>query len=100
MFWSFGVKERRVTDILDGQKGDRGGGPKMAKIQYGVKPDLFKITRKHTSESVLMVNELLCHRGARKYDGTQTLCLLVNAVGKRRERRGFAGGDPKADLFA
>ena len=27
----------RVNDILDGQKGDQGGGPKMAKIQYGGK---------------------------------------------------------------
>ena len=25
----------RVNDILDGQKGDQGGGSKMAKIQYG-----------------------------------------------------------------
>ena len=34
----------RVDDILEGQKGDQGGGPKKAKIQYGVKPDIFKIT--------------------------------------------------------
>ena len=27
----------RVNDILDSQKGDQGGGPKMAKFQYGVK---------------------------------------------------------------
>ena len=27
----------RVNDILDGQKGDQGGGPKMAKILGGVK---------------------------------------------------------------
>ena len=32
----------RVDDILEGQKGDQGGGPKLAKIQYGVKPDIFK----------------------------------------------------------
>ena len=32
----------RVDDILEGQKGDQGGGPKMAKIQYGVKLDTFK----------------------------------------------------------
>ena len=25
----------RVDDILEGQKGDQGGGAKMAKIQYG-----------------------------------------------------------------
>ena len=34
----------KVNDIMEGQKGDQGGGPKMAKIQYGVKPDIFKIT--------------------------------------------------------
>ena len=27
----------KVNDIWEGQKGDQGGGPKMAKIQYGVK---------------------------------------------------------------
>ena len=32
----------RYDDILEGQKGDPGGGPKLAKIQYGVKPDIFK----------------------------------------------------------
>ena len=32
----------RVDDILEGQKGDQGGSPKMAKIQHGVKPDIFK----------------------------------------------------------
>ena len=32
----------RVNDILEGQKGDQGGSPKMAKIQYGVKPDICK----------------------------------------------------------
>ena len=32
----------RVGDILEGQKGDQGVGPKLAKIQYGVKPDIFK----------------------------------------------------------
>ena len=39
-FGVFGVF--KVNDILEGQKGDKGGGPKMAKIQYGVKPDIFK----------------------------------------------------------
>ena len=32
----------RVNDISEGQQGDRGGDQKMAKIQYGVKPDIFK----------------------------------------------------------
>ena len=32
----------RVDDILEGQKGDQGGCPKLAKIQFGVKPDIFK----------------------------------------------------------
>ena len=32
----------RVDDILEGQKGDQGGGPKLAKIHFGVKPDIFK----------------------------------------------------------
>ena len=32
----------KVNDIWEGQKGDQGGGPKMAKIQYGEKPDIFK----------------------------------------------------------
>ena len=32
-----------VNDILEGQKGDQAGGPKMAKIQHGVKPDIFEI---------------------------------------------------------
>ena len=27
----------RVDDILEGQKGDQGGAPKLAKIQYGIK---------------------------------------------------------------
>ena len=27
-------------DILEGQKGDQ-GGPKLTKIQHGVKPDIF-----------------------------------------------------------
>ena len=31
-----------VNDILEGQKGDQGGGPKMAIIQNGVKPDIFE----------------------------------------------------------
>ena len=35
----------RVDDILEDQKGDQGGGPKKTKIQYGVEPDIFKITR-------------------------------------------------------
>ena len=38
----FGVSVFKVIDILEGQKGDQGGGPKMAKIQYGLKPDIFK----------------------------------------------------------
>ncbi len=29
-------------DISENQKGDQGGGPKMAKISGGVKPDIFK----------------------------------------------------------
>ena len=40
--WVFRVF--RVDDILEGQKGDQEGGPKLSKIQYGVKPDIFKIT--------------------------------------------------------
>ena len=32
----------RVIDIFEGQKGDQGGSPKMAKIQHGVKRDIFK----------------------------------------------------------
>ena len=32
----------RVNDIVEGQKGDQGGGPKMAKIQLEVKPDIFQ----------------------------------------------------------
>ena len=42
MFGCVGVWVCRVTDILEGQKGDQGGGPKMAKIQYGLKPDIKK----------------------------------------------------------
>ena len=34
----------KVNDIWERQKGDQGGGPKMAEIQYGVKLDIFKIT--------------------------------------------------------
>ena len=30
------------NDILEGQKGDQGGATKMAKIQHGVKLDIFK----------------------------------------------------------
>ena len=37
--WVFGCHE-----ISEDQKGDPRGGPRMAKIQYGVKPDIFKIT--------------------------------------------------------
>ena len=40
----FGCLGFRVDDILESQKGDQGGGPKLAKIQYGVKPDIFKMT--------------------------------------------------------
>ena len=29
-------------DISENQKGDQGGGPKMAKISGGVKPDIIK----------------------------------------------------------
>ena len=32
-----GFRVFRVDDILEGQKGDQGGGPKLAKIQFGVK---------------------------------------------------------------
>ena len=32
----------KVRDILEGQQGDQGGSPKMAKIQHGVRPDIFK----------------------------------------------------------
>ena len=28
--------------VLDSQKGDQGGGPKMDKTQHGVKPDIFE----------------------------------------------------------
>ena len=37
-----GVLVFEVNDILEGQTGDQGGGHKMAKIQYGVNPDIFK----------------------------------------------------------
>ena len=42
VFWAcfgrvLGVQVFRVVDIFEGQKGDQGGGPKMAKIQHGVK---------------------------------------------------------------
>ena len=40
--WSWFRFLVRVNDILDGQKGDQGGCPKMAKIQYGVKSDIFE----------------------------------------------------------
>ena len=33
------------------KKGDQGGAPKMAKIQYGVKLDIFKITRIQVQKS-------------------------------------------------
>ena len=33
--WCSGVQVFRVTDILEGRKGDRRGSPKMAKIQMG-----------------------------------------------------------------
>ena len=36
----FGVLVFKVNDILEGQKGDQGGGPKMAKLRHGVKPDI------------------------------------------------------------
>ena len=43
MFRVFRVfKVLRVDDILEGQKGDQGGGPKLAKFQFGVKPDISK----------------------------------------------------------
>ena len=32
----------RVNNTSDGQKDDQGGGPKMAKIQHGVKLDVTK----------------------------------------------------------
>ena len=38
----------RVDDILEGQEGDPGGGPKKAKIQYGVLPGIFKITSRRS----------------------------------------------------
>ena len=37
VFTCSGVQVFRVDDILEGQKGDHGGGPKMAKILGGVK---------------------------------------------------------------
>ena len=43
MFRVFGVfRVFTVKNIWEGQKGDQGGGPKMVKIQCGVKPDIFK----------------------------------------------------------
>ena len=39
--WCLGCSGLRVDDILEGQKGDQGGGPTMAKTQYGVIPDIF-----------------------------------------------------------
>ena len=41
VFGCLGVWVFRVIDIFEGQKGDQRGGPKMAKIQHGVKPDIF-----------------------------------------------------------
>ena len=43
--WGLGVQGVQVFtchDISEDQKGDQGGGPKMAKISGGVKPDIFK----------------------------------------------------------
>ena len=40
----------RVDDIFEGQKGDQGGDPKMAKIQYGVKLDTFQRTAQKQSK--------------------------------------------------
>ena len=37
-----GVKDLVLNDILDGQKGDQGGGQKMAKILGGVKFQQFR----------------------------------------------------------
>ena len=39
-----GAQGLGVNDILEGQKGDLGGGPKKAKNQYCLKPDIFNIT--------------------------------------------------------
>ena len=42
-----GVQVLRCSGLLtffEGHNGDQGGGPKMANIQHGVKPDIFKIT--------------------------------------------------------
>ena len=50
-FWVF-----QVGDILEGQKGDQGGGPKMAKIQYGAKPDIFRITKMSKSTLQLLLS--------------------------------------------
>ena len=38
----WGVQVFTCHDISEDQKGDQGGGPKMAKISGGVKPDIFK----------------------------------------------------------
>ena len=37
-----------ILDIVEGQRRGRERGPKMAKIQYGVKPDIFKCARAGT----------------------------------------------------
>ena len=41
VFRVWGVSVFWVNHIVEGQ-GDQGGGPKVAKIQYGVKPDILK----------------------------------------------------------
>ena len=38
-----------VDDMLEGGKGDQGGGQKLAKIQYRVKPDIFKYANRTSS---------------------------------------------------
>ena len=51
-----GVQVFMCHDISENQKGDQGGGPKMAKNEYGVKLDIFKITQIHTRGMAALVD--------------------------------------------
>ena len=53
-------------DISENQKGDQGGGPKMAKISGGVKPDIFKITDLSLPEYVIKKGRLHGHQYGKK----------------------------------
>ena len=69
----------RVIDFCEIQRGDQGGGPKVAKIQLGVKPDIFKITR-HCSAS----NRNLSSRAlASVKSSSSATCCLSNSANRR-----------------